>query len=142
MTTVIQGGADSGSGAAKIKYKIIPEGQAEDNVNWITEGRSTVTPEITADGIYKIKAITIDRAGRESGIAERDVKKDSIAPEVTELAITKTTSYTIVATANGTDNKSGIHSYTFGHRLYGTTNWTIDDTIEIEERTNRMHIYI
>ena len=32
MTTVIQGGVDTGSGAAKIKYKIIPEGQSEENV--------------------------------------------------------------------------------------------------------------
>lgn len=141
MTTVIQGGADTGSGAAKIKYKIIPEGQNEEEINWTIEGRSTVTPELT-DGIYKIKAITIDRAGRESTAAERNVKKDSIAPTVTGLTITKTTSYTIVAKANGTDNKSGIHSYTFEHRLYGTSNWTIDDTIEIEERTNGRNIYI
>lgn len=49
MTTIIQGGADTGSGAAKIKYKIIPEGQAEEDIQWITKGRSTVTPEITAD---------------------------------------------------------------------------------------------
>ncbi|MCI9365638.1 MAG: hypothetical protein HFJ54_03350 [Clostridia bacterium] len=142
MQIVIQGGADNGAGAAKIKYKVIPEGESEDNINWITEGRSTVTTEIRADGIYKIKAITIDRAGRESEMAERDIKKDSIAPIIESFIVQKSTSYTIVVKANGIDNLSGIHSYTFQHRLYGTSNWMVDDTIEIEERTNRWNIYI
>ena len=131
-------------GAAKIKYKLIPkEATNEEEIEWITEGRGTVILDDIKDGEYILKAYTIDKAGRESRTnAEKTVKIDSVAPIVTSITVSKTTSYTITAQANGTDNASGIKNYTFQHRLYGTTDWVLDGTVEIEERTNRRRIYI
>jgi len=121
---------DTGAGAAKIKYKIIPKGQNEEDISWTTEGRSTVKPDLT-DGEYKIKAITIDKAGRESDIAERDVKKDSIAPTGVSITVKNFDSGHIKVIVAGEDSLSGLHNYIFQYRVADGSNsiYQIADTI-------------
>jgi len=134
MTVTIEGGRDTASGAAKIKYKVEGAHVVEER----TISKSTVQLTIKEEGTSTITAWTIDGAGRQSEEnypATRTVSKDAVAPTA-GLSIGSTLSTMITANATGQDDRSGIYSYIYMYKKSTDSTYKQVATVTSEEETN------
>ena len=114
-----------------IKYKVEGAGAIKER----TVQGSSKTLTIRADGISKVTACIIDKAGNQSEPASREIKKDQTAPKKVIVTPGATTTTTIPVTVQADESGSGIANYKFEYKQASSSLWITKETVKTDKNT-------